>query len=102
MSGTETRAVRDPDAPPRPSRRVGGWGDDTQKQGRRRAGAVEEIEDERLRPHSDRESDSDNDIPVIPDLEDNQEEEITSTIAVAPNVAVNRVATYRELDNDLL
>ncbi|XP_052273503.1 intraflagellar transport protein 43 homolog A-like isoform X1 [Dreissena polymorpha] len=58
--------------------------------------------DERLRPHTPESEGSDNDIPVIPDLEDQQEEDITQTIASAPNVAVNRVATYKELDNDLL
>ncbi|XP_012944647.1 intraflagellar transport protein 43 homolog A [Aplysia californica] len=58
---------------------------------------------ERLKQGSpDRDSDSDNDIPVIPELEEQTEEDLTSKVASAPNVAVNRVATYRELDNDLL
>ncbi|XP_052769898.1 intraflagellar transport protein 43 homolog A-like isoform X5 [Mya arenaria] len=71
--------------------------------GRRRKGGWDQEADERLRPHSPEKSDeSDNDIPVIPDLEDAPEEDFTSTIASAPNVAVNRVATFRELDNDLL
>ncbi|KAK3093318.1 hypothetical protein FSP39_014030, partial [Pinctada imbricata] len=41
-------------------------------------------------------------IPVIPDLEEQQDDDLTTKVAYAPNVAVNRVATYRELDNDLL
>ena len=42
------------------------------------------------------------DIPVIPDLEEFQEEDMATQIAAPPSVQVNRVATYRELDNDLL
>ncbi|XP_065352920.1 intraflagellar transport protein 43 homolog isoform X2 [Cloeon dipterum] len=45
--------------------------------------------------------DADKDIPVIPDLDDLQEEEFASQIAKAPSVAVNRVAAYKELDSDL-
>ncbi|KAI0208013.1 Intraflagellar transport-like protein 43B [Lamellibrachia satsuma] len=82
---------------PRPKKRVGGWGEEK----RRRKRNTDEIEDERLRQHSPEQEDSDSDIPVIPDLED-QQDDLTTQIAVAPNVAVNRVATYRELDNDLL
>ncbi|XP_064623832.1 intraflagellar transport protein 43 homolog A-like isoform X5 [Lineus longissimus] len=44
----------------------------------------------------------DQEIPVIPDLEEYQEEDLSQQIAQAPNIAVNRVATFRELDNDLL
>ncbi|KAJ8321207.1 hypothetical protein KUTeg_001241 [Tegillarca granosa] len=75
--------------PPKPSR-VSGWGEDAPRKS------------ERLRPKTPDNDDSDTDIPVIPDLEDQQEEDMGTKIAVAPNVAVNRVATYRELDNDLL
>ncbi|KAL4238193.1 Intraflagellar transport protein 43 [Mactra antiquata] len=93
------------DGPPKPNR-VSGWGEDApRRRGRNLGEGMEQFEDERLRPHSagnDKSDDSDNDIPVIPDLEEHQEEDITQTIAYAPNVAVNRVATYRELDNDLL
>ncbi|XP_071080021.1 intraflagellar transport protein 43 homolog B-like isoform X2 [Haliotis cracherodii] len=81
------------DGPPgRPSKAVSGWGEEAPRKSR-----------ERLRPRSpDQESDSDQDIPVIPELEDQQEEDMSTKVAVAPNVSVNRVATYRELDNDLL
>ncbi|GFO48296.1 intraflagellar transport protein 43 homolog [Plakobranchus ocellatus] len=57
---------------------------------------------DRLKQGSPDKDDSDNDIPVIPELEEQQEEDLTSKVASAPNVAINRVATYRELDNDLL
>ncbi|XP_045165916.1 intraflagellar transport protein 43 homolog A-like [Mercenaria mercenaria] len=91
------------DGPPKPNR-VSGWGEDApRRRGRNLGEGMEQFEDERLRPHSpDKSDDSDNDIPVIPDLEEQQEEDITQTVAYAPNVAVNRVATYKELDNDLL
>lgn len=41
-------------------------------------------------------------MPVIPDLDDVQEEDMATQIAAPPSVPVNRVITYRELDNDLL
>ncbi|XP_046342784.2 intraflagellar transport protein 43 homolog B-like isoform X2 [Haliotis rufescens] len=94
------------DGPPgRPSKAVSGWGEEAPRKSRSRqlGEGFEPFEDERLRPRSpDQESDSDQDIPVIPELEDQQEEDMSTKVAVAPNVAVNRVATYRELDNDLL
>ena len=42
------------------------------------------------------------DIPVIPDLDEVQEEDMVTQVAAPPTVQVNRVQTYRELDNDLL
>lgn len=91
------------DGPPKPNR-VSGWGEDApRRRGRNLGEGFEQFEDERLRPRSPEKSDeSDNEIPVIPDLEEQQEDDLTQKIAYAPNVAVNRVATYRELDNDLL
>uniref|UniRef100_A0A672SGJ3 Intraflagellar transport 43 n=1 Tax=Sinocyclocheilus grahami TaxID=75366 RepID=A0A672SGJ3_SINGR len=41
-------------------------------------------------------------IPVIPDLEEVQEEDLTMQIAAPPSIQVNRVMTYRDLDNDLM
>ncbi|PWA16332.1 hypothetical protein CCH79_00004531 [Gambusia affinis] len=41
------------------------------------------------------------DIPVIPDLEEVQEEDLTMQVASPPRIQVNRVMTYRDLDNDL-
>ncbi|XP_026274174.1 intraflagellar transport protein 43 homolog isoform X2 [Frankliniella occidentalis] len=78
-----------PVAPPR-SRRTGGWADETLKSAKERFKSPE-----RTKP------DSDDDIPVIPDLDDLQEDELTSQIAKAPSVIINRVATYKELDSDL-
>ncbi|XP_028627720.1 intraflagellar transport protein 43 homolog [Grammomys surdaster] len=42
------------------------------------------------------------DIPVIPDLEDVQEEDFVLQVASPPSIQVNRVMTYRDLDNDLM
>jgi len=41
------------------------------------------------------------DLPIIPDLEEVEREDMAQRIADAPNVAVNRVDTYKELDSDL-
>ncbi|XP_070577443.1 intraflagellar transport protein 43 homolog isoform X5 [Ptychodera flava] len=91
-------------APPRPSRKQGGWADDTPKSAKKGGKKGEQFyEDERLRPASAHShSGSDEEIPVIPDLEEFQEEDMATQIAAPPSVQVNRVATYRELDNDLL
>ncbi|KYN10932.1 hypothetical protein ALC57_16934 [Trachymyrmex cornetzi] len=42
------------------------------------------------------------DIPVIPDLDEIQEDNISSDIASAPTVNANRVTAYEELDTDLV
>lgn len=93
------------DEPPKPSR-VSGWGEDNPRKSRKLGEGFENFEDsktERLRPRTpEDDNDSDTDIPVIPDLEEQQDDDIQVKVAIAPNVAVNRVATYRELDNDLL
>lgn len=88
--------------PPKPSRRQGGWADDTpkeKKKGRRDVETFHE-EDERLKmDNTITKDDDDGDIPVIPDLEDVQEEDMMTQIAAPPSVQVNRVATYKELDS---
>uniref|UniRef100_A0A670Y5B2 Intraflagellar transport 43 n=1 Tax=Pseudonaja textilis TaxID=8673 RepID=A0A670Y5B2_PSETE len=55
----------------------------------------------RLRQQST-EADNGEDIPVIPDLEEVQEEDFAMQVAAPPSVQVNRVLTYRDLDNDLM
>ncbi|XP_066550452.1 intraflagellar transport protein 43 homolog isoform X6 [Amia ocellicauda] len=107
----ESRHVRKPSSstsmgegpPPKPPRRQGGWADETPgsaKSGRRPA--TEEMEDRRLRPQTPERSDDEGDIPVIPDLEEVQEEDLTMQVAAPPSIQVNRVMTYRDLDNDLM
>jgi len=60
--------------------------------------------DRRLRASTfqERDGDSDNDIPMIPELEDTQAPGSTQEVTQAPLVAVNRVTTYKELDSDLM
>ncbi|XP_043372154.1 intraflagellar transport protein 43 homolog isoform X4 [Dermochelys coriacea] len=89
--------------PPKPPRRQGGWADDpvmaSSKSGRKTA---EEVEDHRLRQQSLEGSDDGGDIPVIPDLEEVQEEDLAMQVAAPPSIQVNRVLTFRDLDNDLM
>ncbi|XP_040416462.1 intraflagellar transport protein 43 homolog isoform X2 [Cygnus olor] len=91
------------DPPPKPPRRQGGWADDpvlaTTKSGKKRA---EEVEDHRLRQQSLEVSSDGGDIPVIPDLEEVQEEDLAMQVAAPPSVQVNRVMTYYDLDKDLM
>ena len=74
---------------PRPGHRTRCWADDT-KDNRSDWMQSQTQEDE-----------SGDDIPDIPVLED-QEDDFITGLAVAPNVAVTQLATFRELDNDLL
>nr|XP_034964036.1 intraflagellar transport protein 43 homolog [Zootoca vivipara] len=62
----------------------------------------QEVEDHRLRQQSLEAEDDEEDIPVIPDLEEVQEEDFAMQVAAPPSVQVNRVLTYRDLDNDLM
>ncbi|XP_073494200.1 intraflagellar transport protein 43 homolog [Phyllobates terribilis] len=100
----ESEGARGPssrEGPPKPLRQ-GGWADEssgTSKSGKRGA---EDVEDSRLRQRSLDDSDEGGDIPVIPDLEDVQEEDLALQVASPPSVQVNRVMTYRDLDNDLM
>ncbi|XP_059504872.1 intraflagellar transport protein 43 homolog isoform X2 [Stegostoma tigrinum] len=85
----------------KPARRQGGWADDTPRSSKSGRKGAEEIED-RLRPRSPENSDDGGDIPVIPDLEEVQEEDLAMQVAAPPSIQVNRVMTYRDLDNDLM
>uniref|UniRef100_A0A2K5NTY4 Intraflagellar transport 43 n=3 Tax=Cercopithecinae TaxID=9528 RepID=A0A2K5NTY4_CERAT len=42
------------------------------------------------------------DIPIIPDLEEVQEEDFVLQVAAPPSIQIKRVMTYRDLDNDLM
>ncbi|XP_006884838.1 PREDICTED: intraflagellar transport protein 43 homolog [Elephantulus edwardii] len=88
--------------PPKPPRRHGGWADDSVKVSKFGRKIAEEIEDHRLKQHSLDGGDDGGDIPVIPDLEEVQEEDFVLQVAAPPSVQVNRVMTYRDLDNDLM
>ncbi|XP_067939197.1 intraflagellar transport protein 43 homolog [Watersipora subatra] len=94
----------------RPAMRKGGWGDDDEldagassksKSGRRRGEHVEETINTGFSKFDDDDDGSDNDIPVIPDLEETVTEDHSAQIAIAPSVAVNKVTSYQDLDKDL-
>ncbi|XP_037756653.1 intraflagellar transport protein 43 homolog isoform X2 [Chelonia mydas] len=77
---------------------------DAQQGSSKRSGrkTAEEVEDHRLRQQSLEGSDDGGDIPVIPDLEEVQEEDLAMQVAAPPSIQVNRVLTFRDLDNDLM
>lgn len=77
-----------------PARRTGGWGETEARA--RTARSVRPVTSRSVRG-----ADSDEEEPVIPDLDDVEQEDFALTVADAPSVAVNRVATYTELDNDM-
>ncbi|XP_037550677.1 intraflagellar transport protein 43 homolog [Nematolebias whitei] len=87
----------------KPTRRQGGWAEENPGPGSAKSSRrpPEDLEDRRLRPQTPQGSDDEGDIPVIPDLDEVQEEDLTMQIAVPPSIQVNRVMTYRDLDNDL-
>lgn len=96
LSSGKSVSMQRPIVPPR-SRKTG-WGDEL-KSGKSRA-APNIIEQERFRM-IEKEQEED-DIPVIPDLDEIQEDNISSEIASAPIVNANRVTAYEELDTDLV
>ncbi|KAL3969008.1 synaptotagmin-like protein [Sarotherodon galilaeus] len=105
-SSTSASAGEDDDEgpPPKPARRQGGWAEDSSGSGSAKSSrrpAAEDLEDRRLRPQTPQGSDDEGDIPTIPDLDEVQEEDLTMQIAAPPCIQVNRVMTYRDLDNDL-
>ncbi|EFN73092.1 Uncharacterized protein C14orf179-like protein [Camponotus floridanus] len=86
LSSGKSLPMQRPVVPPR-SRKTG-WGDEL-KSGKERFRAIEKEEQE-------------DDIPVIPDLDEIQEDNISSEIASAPTINANRVTAYEELDTDLV
>ncbi|XP_063804347.1 intraflagellar transport protein 43 homolog [Pseudophryne corroboree] len=89
------------EGPPKPLRQ-GGWADDSSGTSRSGKRGSQDMEDSRLRQQSLEESDEGEDIPVIPDLDEVQEEDLALQVAAPPSVQVNRVMTYKDLDKDLM
>ncbi|KAL0105795.1 hypothetical protein PUN28_015894 [Cardiocondyla obscurior] len=96
LSSGKSVAMQRPIVPPR-SRKTG-WGDELKSAKSRPAPNI--IEQERFRV-AEKEQQED-DIPVIPDLDEIQEDNISSEIASAPIINANRVTAYEELDTDLV
>ncbi|TNM95502.1 intraflagellar transport protein 43 homolog isoform X4 [Takifugu rubripes] len=86
--------------PPKPPRRQAGWAEESSSKSSRKS-AADDLEDRRLRPQTPQRSDDEGDIPVIPYLEEVQEEDLMMQVAAPPSVQMNRVMTYRDLDKDL-
>ncbi|XP_078037344.1 intraflagellar transport 43 isoform X1 [Augochlora pura] len=98
ISITAGRSTQPPVAPPRT--RKTGWGDEL-KSGRVR-GTSSIIEQLFIRERSrGLEKDPADDIPIIPDLDEIQEDSALSDVNT-PTVNVNRVTAYKELDTDLV
>uniref|UniRef100_A0A8C3Q599 Intraflagellar transport 43 n=1 Tax=Geospiza parvula TaxID=87175 RepID=A0A8C3Q599_GEOPR len=87
--------------PPKPPRRQGGWADDPVQASTNKGTFVFS---ERRAQHSPLTAAAFSfaDIPVIPDLEEVQEEDLAMQVAAPPSVQVNRVLTYHDLDKDLM
>ena len=105
------RSRRAAAAAARPRRRdVGGWGDDGGGGERRgcpapRRRAAEEnsppaVEQTRNR-HFDDDDGSDGGLNLIPDLDDEEAEDVTRQVAVAPALKTSRVPTIEELDAEI-
>ncbi|XP_046823808.1 intraflagellar transport protein 43 homolog isoform X2 [Vespa crabro] len=90
------RSTQPPVAPPRA--RKTGWGDDL-KSGKTKASS-NIIEQDRFR--STGKENQQDDIPVIPDLDEIQEDNVLSDLSNAPVIDTNRVTAYKELDTDLI
>ncbi|KYN00003.1 PREDICTED: intraflagellar transport protein 43 homolog B [Cyphomyrmex costatus] len=96
LSSGKSISMQRPIVPPR-SRKTG-WGDELKSGKSKTTSNI--IEQERFRVIEKEEQEDD--IPVIPDLDEIQEDNISSDIASAPTVNVNRVTAYEELDTDLV
>ncbi|XP_050464546.1 intraflagellar transport protein 43 homolog B [Cataglyphis hispanica] len=96
LSSGKSMPMQRPVVPPR-SRKTG-WGDEL-KSGKSRM-MPNIIEQDRFRTVEKEEQEDD--IPVIPDLDEIQEDNISSDIASAPTINANRMTAYEELDTDLV
>ncbi|XP_057588749.1 intraflagellar transport protein 43 homolog isoform X4 [Hippopotamus amphibius kiboko] len=108
LSGKNSSSTLTAEAPPpKPPRRQGGWADDSIKASNATQRGKQEL-DVKAGYHKTRRRDlgpddlKPADIPVIPDLEEVQEEDFVLQVAAPPSIQVNRVMTYRDLDNDLM
>ncbi|XP_011148581.1 intraflagellar transport protein 43 homolog B isoform X2 [Harpegnathos saltator] len=96
LSSGKSIPTQRPIVPPR-SRKTG-WSDELKSGKSKTVSNI--IEQERFRTMDKEELEDD--IPVIPDLDEIQEDNISPEIASAPAVNANRVTAYEELDTDLV
>jgi len=83
-----------PEKPPRARNRQMGWGSSPSAE-------VEEVVDARLIQRDDDEEDE-TELQFIPDLDEIQEEDMVQEVAAPPQAFNKDIATYRELDVDLM
>uniref|UniRef100_A0A8C9DK43 Intraflagellar transport 43 n=1 Tax=Prolemur simus TaxID=1328070 RepID=A0A8C9DK43_PROSS len=109
LSGKNSSLTLTGEAPPPkpPRRRQGGWADESMKASNVTQTSKQQLDldaDCHKMHHRDLglASLEEADIPVIPDLEEVQEEDFVLQVAAPPSVQVNRVMTYHDLDNDLM
>ncbi|XP_015180957.1 PREDICTED: intraflagellar transport protein 43 homolog isoform X2 [Polistes dominula] len=100
MSFSSGRLTQPPVAPPRA--RKTGWGDDLKGSKTKASSNVIEQLFLRDRFRSTEKENQPDDIPVIPDLDEIQEDNIVSDLSSAPVIDTNRVTAYKELDTDLI
>ncbi|XP_043514287.1 intraflagellar transport protein 43 homolog isoform X1 [Frieseomelitta varia] len=99
ISSSSVKSAQPPVAPPRT--RKTGWGDELKSGKTRGASSIIEQLFLRERFRGTEKDDVIDDIPVIPDLDEIQEDNALSNINT-PMVNVNRVTAYKELDTDLV
>jgi len=89
--------VNTEDSPPKPPPKVLGWSEEPK--GKRKRDRQPEVIPEEVHQESD--DSAEDSIPVIPDIDEVAEEALVTQIAAPPTVALNRFATYKQLDSDL-
>ncbi|XP_050574331.1 intraflagellar transport protein 43 homolog isoform X1 [Bombus affinis] len=100
VSSSSVKSAQPPVAPPRT--RKTGWGDELKSGKIRGSSSIIEQLFLRERSRGTEKDDVIDDIPVIPDLDEIQEDNALSDLVNTPTVNVNRVAAYKELDTDLV
>uniref|UniRef100_UPI00358EFA83 intraflagellar transport protein 43 homolog isoform X2 n=1 Tax=Myxine glutinosa TaxID=7769 RepID=UPI00358EFA83 len=96
----KVRINKDQSLSSRPSCRQNVWTDDRQQLKLRKKGSSQDLEDEnQLKPSTTSELDDD-DIPVIPDLEEIQKEDLAGQTADPPRL-INMLTTFEELNTNL-
>ncbi|XP_060821501.1 intraflagellar transport protein 43 homolog isoform X1 [Bombus pascuorum] len=100
VSSSSVKSAQPPVAPPRT--RKTGWGDELKSGKIRGSSSIIEQLFLRERFRGTEKDDVIDDIPVIPDLDEIQEDNALSDLVNTPTVNVNRVAAYKELDTDLV
>ncbi|XP_043490983.1 intraflagellar transport protein 43 homolog isoform X2 [Polistes fuscatus] len=100
MSFSSGYPTQPPVAPPRA--RKTGWGDDLKGSKTKASSNIIEQLFLRDRFRSTRKENPLDDIPVIPDLDEIQEDNVVSDLSSAPMIDTNRVTAYKELDTDLI